>query len=737
MRTKHAKSAISVETVIKLTFFPVMFIWLEVLLHLYMKHDFRFWPIYVFFGASIGFIYSAVVCLLSGRASAIVANLLNLITAVIYMAELIARLILQTFYPASSLGVAAENHLSDYSEVIISNIRENIPILLAFLLPFLAYLIWTFMADQERQPYGATLAIMAAAICHLSGLCAVSLPEWNLDLDPKYLYSVDTNIDDQVEQLGLSTMIRLDLKHMIVPAESAGGEEFEPVGPIGPVNPLPGTDPNPSVNPDPNPNSGNLNPNPVPGDDPIVVTPDPPQDPTPTEKPLIDPTKPVDTSPNVMNIDLASLASATKDKDVKWLANYFQSVQPTSKNAYTGVFEGFNVIFISAEGLSGYGIDKDLTPTLYKMQHEGFYLPNYYTALHFTSTSNGECQHLLGLYPRNGQPITMKRTGELGTNCYFSLAQQLGREGYVNYAFHNNQNDLYGRYASHTNLGYDYRYCDHGMPCEYKADGKTQQWPQRDSYMADVTTDVYMNSKKPFNVYYMTISGHTSYSMTNWVGVKYKNDPRLEGHGWSDSAKAYMATCIELDEFMSILLKRLEAAGKLDNTLIVLSPDHVPYSDIEILEELTGQTFASSEDMKNINEKSINFEVYHSAAIIWSNVIKTPITVNKVCCQVDLLPTVSNLLGLTYDSRMLDGTDLMSESEGLVVFSSRSWKSDRGFYNRFTQTFTPAPGVTMTKSEQDAYVAAMKTLVGYKLDSTHRLIETDFYDVMQPYIKKN
>ena len=77
------------------------------------------------------------------------------------------------------------------------------------------------------------------------------------------------------------------------------------------------------------------------------------------------------------------------------------------------MFEGYNVIELVLEGFSGYAIDKELTPTLYKLTHEGFVFNNYYTALHYTSTSNGECQTLLGLYPKNGNPITMKDTGVL------------------------------------------------------------------------------------------------------------------------------------------------------------------------------------------------------------------------------------------------------------------------------------------------------------------------------------
>ena len=110
-----------------------------------------------------------------------------------------------------------------------------------------------------------------------------------------------------------------------------------------------------------------------------------------------------------------------------------------------------------------------------------------------------------------------------------------------------------------------------------------------------------------------------------------------------------------------------------------------------------------------------------------------PVPVDKVCCQVDILPTLSNLLGLEYDSRMLAGRDILSDSEGLVVFSSRSWKSDRGFYDRYAQRFTPAPGVEMTEEEQETYVAATKKRVGYLLDSTPMIIENDFYSLLPQY----
>ena len=134
--------------------------------------------------------------------------------------------------------------------------------------------------------------------------------------------------------------------------------------------------------------------------------------------------------------------------------------------------------------------------------------------------------------------------------------------------------------------------------------------------------------------------------------------------------------------------------------------------------------------MEHLDESSIDFDVYKNALILWSASMEEPVIVDKPCCQVDILPTVSNLLGLEYDSRMLAGSDILSDSEGLVVFTSNSWMTDRGFYNRYTQTFTPAEGTSMTAQEQESYVSAMKKLVGYKLNATPLIVEHNFYDVV-------
>ncbi len=201
-------------------------------------------------------------------------------------------------------------------------------------------------------------------IFHVVGLGVIHLP-WKGDVTPGQLYQVDTNFDDQVEQLGMWTMLRLDVKHMFIKPSRNVDADFSGLDSLG------GGASSSSASSGGDTSQGE-------------------------QEPVID------TSPNVMDVDLAQIAQSTDNSDIQWLANYFNSVTPTKKNEYTGMFEGYNVIQLVIEGFSGYAIDPQLTPTLYKLANEGFVFNNYYTALHYH-------QHLQRGVPDPAGPLPQKR----------------------------------------------------------------------------------------------------------------------------------------------------------------------------------------------------------------------------------------------------------------------------------------------------------------------------------------
>ena len=688
-------------------FLPLLFLYLETVFHLYVGLNMKYFPIFAFFGISAGFILSILTIIFNKRINRIFTYLLTIIFGLLYSIEIVCKAVLKQFYQLlSSANTAANNSLWDYKDAIIEGILDNIFGLVLLFLPVVFVLTIgrsCFRFKRKRLPLICAVAVVAI-IFHIFGLLSLYFP-WSGDLTPKDLYYADTNVDDQVEQLGMLNMLRLDVKHTFFGVGSNLGEDDND---FSNLDDLFG---NPSPRPSPE----------IPVDHPSdSQSPDASDHPIQSQKPI------VDTSPNVMDIDFESLINNAENDDIKWLHNYYSSVPPTNKNEYTGMCEGYNVISITAEGFSKYLISEELTPTLYRLTHEGFVFDNFYTPLHFTSTSGGEWQHLVGQYPKNGMPISLEESGVQKTFLPFTLANQLNKLGYTSLGYHNN-GEMYGRAKSHPNLGYDWKQGGAGFTMETFSSGENV-WPQSDKYLIEATIDEYINSEKPFNVYYLTVSGHMPY---NFGGdqMAVRNKEAVANLPYSETTKAYIAANLELEKALTYLVERLEEAGIADKTLIVMSADHIPYSDVPVLEELAGKKLGGA-GLDFLKESDVDFDVYRNSLIMWSGSIKEPIIVDKICTQVDILPTVSNLLGLEYDSRMLAGMDILSNSPPLVIFSSSSWLSDKGLYNRYSGEFTLAKGVTMTADEQEEYVLAMKKFVRYKLQSSALIVQEDYYSTV-------
>ena len=93
---------------------------------------------------------------------------------------------------------------------------------------------------------------------------------------------------------------------------------------------------------------------------------------------------------NVSDVDFAKLSESESDETLKSMHQYVNSVAPSEKNEYTGLFKGKNLILICAEAFSDQVISKELTPTLYRLTHKGIYFSDFYQPNWGGSTSTGE-----------------------------------------------------------------------------------------------------------------------------------------------------------------------------------------------------------------------------------------------------------------------------------------------------------------------------------------------------------
>jgi phosphoglycerol transferase MdoB-like AlkP superfamily enzyme len=386
---------------------------------------------------------------------------------------------------------------------------------------------------------------------------------------------------------------------------------------------------------------------------------------------------------------------------VKEVHQYFASRTPSNKNAKTGMFKDCNLILITAEAFSHLAVSEEMTPTLYSMMHEGFYFTDYYVPDWGVSTTDGEYAHLTGTVPKDGV-WSFKRSS--GNYMPLTMNQQLLKLGYNSYAYHGHTHTYYGRDQYLGNLGYNYKGLGGGLEV-------TKQWPESDVEVVDLSTADFVN-QQPFSVYYMTISGHREFNFSG-NSMAAKNKELVADLPYSNNVRAYIATQLELEHSMGLLLQRLEEAGVLENTVIVLTADHYPNGlTPEEMGELLGHTPES------------NFEIYRNGCIIWKPGM-TPEVIDEPMSHLDLLPTVSNLFGLEFDSRLYMGRDVFSDAEPLVMFRNRSWITGDARYNSQT-----GKAEFFSGAESDTYVKSIKSEVGNRFAVSTRILDNDYWRIL-------
>ena len=407
---------------------------------------------------------------------------------------------------------------------------------------------------------------------------------------------------------------------------------------------------------------------------------------------------------NMQNIDFDALIAQEKDETLLGMHQYFSQVEPTEKNDWTAYFQGKNLVWIVAEGFCSLAVDPVRTPTLYQLSNSGFVFENFYTPLWGVSTSDGEYVTTTGLIPKSG---TWSYSKSSKNYMPYAFGNQFSQMGYTTLAYHNYLYSYYDRDKSHPNMGYDFRAIGQGLDMEL-----TENFPS-DLEMMEKTVPEFVNEDH-FMVYYLTVSGHLNYNLEENAMCRRHWDA-VKDLPYSEAVRCYLASQMELELAVSSLIQQLEEAGKLDDTVIVLSGDHYPYGlTDEQYSELLG------------HEVDPVFEIYKSSLILWNSQMETPQVVEKYCSSLDIMPTLSNLFGLSFDSRLVAGRDIFSDASDLVIFSNYSFITDVGCYDSTTDTFVNWDG---SKPDQ-SYVSKQMAQVQNRVAYSAAILDHDYYRVV-------
>lgn len=641
----------------------------------------------VLFASSLGLVISAIFQLVRGKAARIILPIISLVLSVPYLVEYFIYRQFKVFYDINTITNGSEGALTGFKDHITEMVFSWSGMLIIFL-----YLIPTILGiimivkSIDLMPvvpkYVAAILVGAALICHITAVGMI-----NSNKIYKNAYKSEYSFEKSVSNYGLMTGLRQEVERKINPDK--GTEFTENVVPSFTIT----STPTPAYTPTPEP----------------TLAPDCTPTPTPTPSPTPTPYQPQ----VIEGLDFEALAENSSGK-IKDINLYVASCTPSLTNEYTGLFEGKNLIMITAEAFTAEVIDPDLTPTLYRMATKGINFTDHYVPA-TAGTTGGEFSHITGFLPVDGGS---SMTHYVNDNAYLTMGFQLNRLGYYGIMYHNNDHQYYSRHITHNMLGYSDGFIGYGNGLE---DYITNCWPESDLEMFMATVPTYID-KPQFNVYYMTVSGHSGYGKGyNAQSKKHWDD--VADLECSDKIKAYLACNLELEYSMQYLIEQLEAAGIADDTVIVINADHFPYGldndaplgSLPYLAELYG-----------VDSITDYFTRDHNRLIIWSGCLEDsdPIIVDTPTTSLDILPTLCNLFGVEWDSRLLPGRDVFSDAFPVAYNLNYDWKTDLGTYYANKALFVPYDD---TIEIPDEYVDQVRDYVYNKIAFMRNVMNNDYY----------
>ena len=403
------------------------------------------------------------------------------------------------------------------------------------------------------------------------------------------------------------------------------------------------------------------------------------------------------------------LISNERNSTYNTLNNYFISQNITSKNDYTGMFKGKNVIVIMMESVSDIMINPDLFPNFYKLYSEGWHWENNYSPRNSCATGNNEMSGMLSLYSINNNCTA----NQYKYNTYYeSIFGVFNDAGYRTSSMHDYTEAYYYRSTIHKNMGANEYYGVQRLGIPYQTE--YVNWASDEDFM-NKALDILTNTtdERPFMTWLTTVSGHQPYSASSILGDKYLNE--FSNLNYPRELKRYLSKIKVTDDGLGVLLNGLEEKGILDDTVIILYGDHYPYG-------------MSKSMIKNILTYNLDdYEIERVPFVIYNSEME-PKTFSEYTSYINIVPTIANLFDLDYDPRLYMGTDLLSDDyESLVVFADGSWKNEKAYYNAQNGSVKNYTDNPYTTDE----IKAINESVSYKMKMSSLAIRNNYFKYLK------
>lgn len=399
--------------------------------------------------------------------------------------------------------------------------------------------------------------------------------------------------------------------------------------------------------------------------------------------------------------------------------NYLNEDKKADSDNLEGVAEGKNVIAISLESTQTFVVDntlhgEELTPYFNDLKEEGIYFDNFYHQVKQGRTSDSEFLLANSMYPLNRGAVFFTHS----ENEYKGLPGLLSDNGYFTNVMHANDKTFWNRNVTYDSLGYDDFFSkeDYTITPE-----KSYGWGYLDEYFFSDSLDKMKEMDKPFYSKLITLTNHYPFDLPE--------DKKMIEEGETDSGtlNRYFQTIRYQDEALKQFVEKFKQSEFYDDTILVIYGDHFGISENH--QKAMGQYLG-----KEINDYE-QFQLQRVPMLIYGEGIEGQKN-HTVGGQVDLRPTITNLLGIEDPNPVQFGHDLMDPDRRQMMitrdgdFANEEYVGIQGVcYDRETGEEVEAEGACTEGFEKAQEELEMSDSVIYGdllryLDET-QMIETE------------
>lgn len=330
-----------------------------------------------------------------------------------------------------------------------------------------------------------------------------------------------------------------------------------------------------------------------------------------------------------------------------------KDIKKSLKPKYFGIAKDKNLIVIQLESIQSFPLgltvsEQEITPNLNKLANNSLFFSHFYSQIGQGSTSDAEFAVNTSIYPLENGAVT-----SLYKNKDFpGLPKLLKTAGYRSLTFHANKDTFWNRYKIYPSLGFDKYYA-----LDFFGQHDLIDMGPSDEYFFQRSIPVLVEQNRQNQKFYanfVTLTSHHPFIIP---------DGRTELILPTDLERTllgnYLNAANYVDKALGEFFNYLKRDGLWDNSVIVIYGDHFGLTPTSLKQEGKEQFW------KLLGKEYDYLDMFNVPLIIRVPGINHQ-SINLVGGQVDILPTLTNLFGISSSDSIYFGKDLLNNDANLI-----------------------------------------------------------------------